>query len=157
MGQRLGFLGHVGEELAELVRDDRDLDADLDGHLDGHLDVLGGDVRARFAVASGVDDASADRARAVLAGARARVRELVGDRVLVLPSAPSVAPLAATGATPELRNATMRLTCLAALAGLPAVSLPVRTAEGLPAGVCLVAAPGRDRALLDVVREYTRT
>jgi Asp-tRNA(Asn)/Glu-tRNA(Gln) amidotransferase A subunit family amidase len=85
------------------------------------------------------------------------VLDLVGDRVLVLPSAPSVAPPTATGATTELRDATMRLTCLAALAGLPAVSLPVRTGAGLPAGVCLVAAPGRDRALLDMVREYTRT
>ena len=62
----------------------------------------------------------------------------------------------ATGATPEARNATMRLTCLAALAGLPAVSLPVRTDAGLPAGVCLVAAPGRDRDLLDLVQEDTR-
>ena len=51
----------------------------------------------------------------------------------------------------------MQLTCLAGLAGLPAVSLPVHTEEGLPAGVCLVAAPGRDRQLLDMVREYTRT
>ncbi|SDG02607.1 Asp-tRNAAsn/Glu-tRNAGln amidotransferase A subunit [Blastococcus aurantiacus] len=121
------------------------------------MDVLGPDVRSRFETAAAIDDDAAGRARALLDTARSRVLDLVGDRVLVLPSAPSVAPLAATGATPELRNATMRLTCLAALAGLPAVSLPVRTGDGLPAGVCLVAAPGRDRALLDLVQEDTRT
>ncbi|MBJ7454004.1 MAG: amidase, partial [Blastococcus sp.] len=124
--------------------------------LSERMDVLGPDVRSRFETAAAIDDAAV-RARELLDSARSRVLELVGDRVLVLPSAPSVAPLTATGTTPELRNATMRLTCLAGLAGLPAVSLPVRTDAGLPAGVCLVAAPGRDRELLDMVREYTRT
>jgi len=125
--------------------------------LTDRLDVLGPDVRSRFETAAAIDGDTAARARALLDTARSQVLELVGDRVLVLPSAPSVAPLAATGAPPEVRNATMRLTCLAALTGLPAVSLPVRTAEGLPAGVCLVAAPGRDRALLEMVQDDTRT
>ncbi|MGY2079577.1 AtzH-like domain-containing protein [Modestobacter sp. SYSU DS0657] len=116
--------------------------------LDGRLEVLGADVRSRFAHAATVDAGTAARARAVLDAARAQVRELVGDRVLVLPSAPSVAPPTSTGTTPENRNATMRLTCLAGIAGLPAVSIPTRTSEGLPAGVCLVAAAGRDRDLL---------
>ena len=44
----------------------------------------------------------------------------------------------------------MRLTCVAGLAGAPAVSLPLATRSGLPCGVSLVAAPGRDRALLDL-------
>lgn len=121
------------------------------------MEALGPDVRARFATAAAIDEDTAGRARALLDTARSRVLELVRDRVLVLPSAPSVAPLRTTGATPELRDATMRLTCLAGLAGLPAVSVPVRTAAGLPAGVCLLAAPGRDRALLELVREDTRT
>ncbi len=125
--------------------------------LTGRLDVLGADVRARFETAASIDADTAGRARTLLDRARSRVLELVGDRVLVLPSAPTVAPLTATGTTPGVRDATMRLTCLAALAGLPAVSIPVRTAEGPPAGVCLVAAPGRDRDLLDLVRQDTRS
>ena len=47
---------------------------------------------------------------------------------------------------------SLRLTCLAGLANLPAVTVPGRTASGLPAGVCLLAAPGRDHDLLDLVR-----
>jgi amidase len=47
----------------------------------------------------------------------------------------------------------MSLTCLAGIAGLPAVSLPRTTRQGLPAGVCLVAAPGRDRDLLDLATD----
>ncbi|MGY2067066.1 AtzH-like domain-containing protein [Blastococcus sp. SYSU DS0619] len=126
------------------------------GWLAGRLDVLGPDVRARFELAAGTDAATADRARDVLGRARVRVRELVGDRVLVLPSAPSPAPSVRTGATPAERNATMRLTCLAGLAGLPAVSIPTRTADGLPAGVCLVAGAGRDRDLLDLAAGHSR-
>ena len=42
----------------------------------------------------------------------------------------------------------MQLTCLAGLAGLPAVSMPLRTADGLPRGACLVGPAGSDLALL---------
>ena len=81
--------------------------------------------------------------------AGARIRELVGDRVLVLPSAATVAPLIGEGLD-TVRAATMSLTCVAGLAGLPAVSIPRATPTGLPVGVCLVAGPGRDRDLLDL-------
>jgi amidase len=41
------------------------------------------------------------------------------------------------------------MTCLAGLAGAPAVSLPLlRSADCLPAGLCLVGAPGTDISLL---------
>lgn len=116
--------------------------------LAGNLDVLGADVRGRFEAASAIDDDTAEQAHRQVLAARERIRDLVGDRVLVLPSASSVAPLISTGSTTETRNATMRLTCLAGLGGLPAVSIPTRTTHGLPVGVCLVAAAGRDRDLL---------
>lgn len=123
--------------------------------LAARLDTVGADVRARFETGARVTDDEATAAAETVAAARDAIRELVGDRVLVLPSAPSVAPrlgedLAAT------RAATVRLTCLAALAGLPAVSVPVRTGQGLPAGACLVAAAGRDRDLLDLATRLTR-
>ena len=114
--------------------------------LETRLDTLGEAVRARFETARSVTRTQADEARAVLAEARAEILEVVGDRVLAYPSASSVAPTAADAEA--VRDDTMRLTCLAGIAGLPAVSVPLRTATGLPAGLCLVAAPGRDRDLL---------
>lgn len=120
--------------------------------LASRLDALGADVRSRFETAAAVTAEEASRARGRAASARRRIRELVGDRVLVLPSAPSVAPRLGESLQP-VREATLRLTCLAGLGGLPAVSLPTTTAEGLPCGVCLVAAPGRDRDLLDLVAQ----
>lgn len=53
----------------------------------------------------------------------------------------------------QARAATIRLTSLAGVGGLPAVSIPLRTApteadpEGLPCGVCLIGPAGSDRSL----------
>ena len=116
------------------------------------LDELGADVRARFEAASLVDDDRAAAARVLVDEARARIRELVGDRVVVLPSAATVAPMIGAGLD-AVRTATMSLTCLAGLAGLPAVSIPGATPAGLPVGICLLAAPGRDRDLLDLAAD----
>jgi Asp-tRNA(Asn)/Glu-tRNA(Gln) amidotransferase A subunit family amidase len=113
------------------------------------LDELGADVRSRFEAAALIDDERAVAAQDLVDGARVRIRDLVGDRVLVLPSAASVAPMVGEGLD-AVRTATMSLTCLAGLAGLPAVSIPRSTPAGLPVGVCLVAAPGRDRDLLQL-------
>ena len=46
------------------------------------------------------------------------------------------------------RTATMRLTCLAGLAGAPVVVLPLANDAGLPRGVAHLGAPGTDRSLL---------
>ncbi|MER6941392.1 DUF3225 domain-containing protein, partial [Nocardioides sp. NPDC000441] len=94
----------------------------------------------------------AAEARTVLAQARTEILDVVGDRILAYPSASSVAPTAADAA--GARDDTMRLTCVAGIAGLPAVSIPVRTSTNLPAGLCLVAAPGRDRDLLALAQSF---
>jgi amidase len=48
------------------------------------------------------------------------------------------------------------MTCLAGLAGAPALSIPApRSDDGLPVGLCLVGAPGSDRELLEPARDFT--
>lgn len=120
--------------------------------LETRLDTLGEAVRGRFEMARSVTREQAAEARAVLAQARTEILDVVGDRVLAYPSASSVAPTAADAA--GVRDDTMRLTCIAGIAGLPAVSIPVRTPTNLPAGLCLVAAPGRDRDLLALAQSF---
>lgn len=117
--------------------------------LASRMDSLGVDVRARFETASRIDEEAAAHAREVVAGARDRIRTLVGDRVVVLPSAPTVAPRIGADLQP-IREATLSLTLFAGIGGLPAVSIPLQTADGLPCGACLIAAPGRDLDLLDL-------
>ncbi|MFT4084387.1 MAG: DUF3225 domain-containing protein [Nocardioides sp.] len=119
------------------------------------LDTVGADVRGRFETAARIDAEQGARAGRAAAEAGARIRDLVGEDIWLLPSTGSVAP--ATTATPAevqlARDATLRLTCLAGLGGLPTVSIPLHTGTGLPAGACLLAAPGRDADLLDLAVE----
>ena len=115
------------------------------------LDTLGPGVRERFERAAAITAAQASEAREVVADARAQILELVGERIVALPAASSVAPRPADVST--ARESTLRLTCLASIAGLPAVAIPIPTANGLPTAVSLMAAPGRDRDLLTIARE----
>ena len=119
--------------------------------LTAHRPRLGAGIAARFAAASAATDSDAlasgpagDEVAALLH------RVLEPGAALVLPSTVSVAPPASLDpdANGRLRGRLMRLTCLAGLAGAPAVSLPLAHAQGLPVGLCLVARPGEDERLL---------
>lgn len=121
-----------------------------------HAADLGPDVRGRFERAARTTAAEADRARAVVASARAQLREVLGDRVLVLPAAPTTAPRLGADLAP-VREATLALTCVAGVAGLPAVTLPLTAADGLPCGVSLVGPAGSDRALLALATRLAAT
>ena len=127
------------------------------GWVSRHWESLGTDVVGRFRTASLIVPAQADSARDVLRAARQHLRALVGGGILVLPSASSVAPLRRNtvqdakldGAAIEaVRRATMQLTCIAGIAGLPAVNIPLTTSAGLPCGVSIVGPVHRDADLL---------
>ncbi|MEG9227390.1 amidase [Aeromicrobium sp. Sec7.5] len=119
--------------------------------LEGRLDGLGPDIRSRFEVAATVTPSALAAARAVVDEVRDQIRDRLAGRVLLLPSASSVAPSAlATAGLDEVRRATMLLTCIAGIGGLPVVSVPVETGDRLPAGLSLVGPAGSDRALIDL-------
>ncbi len=114
---------------------------------------LGPGIAARFTDASRLPADAADAAGPAGRAVRCHIdRALPEGAVLVLPSAATVAPTADLDGPhkADLRQRTLRLTCLAGLGGLPAVSLPLARAGGLPAGVCLVGRAGQDRLLLAV-------
>jgi amidase len=119
--------------------------------LAARMDSLGPDVRSRFERAASQPPEVGAAAAEETQRARAAIRGLLGDRVLLLPSASSVPPpIGDPAALDAVRQATMQLTCLAGLGGLPAVSIPVQTTDGLPAGACLVGPAGSDRALIEL-------
>lgn len=108
-------------------------------------------VAARWQFASTVSEAAAAQARTRQAGIRTQLRTLLGsDGVAVLPSAASLAPLrdADAQAVDAVRLRTLRITCLAGLAGLPQVSLPLADGYGVPLGISLLGPAGSDRALI---------
>ncbi|WIB65094.1 AtzH-like domain-containing protein [Curtobacterium sp. MCBD17_040] len=117
-----------------------------------HRDALGVDVLARFDAAAAVDAAAEATARRRLAELRTAVRTALDGRVLCLPTVPGPAPLRTADAADVqvVRTATLRMTAVAGVGGLPAVSAPFLMVDGAPVGVCLVGPPGRDVALIDL-------
>ena len=84
------------------------------------------------------------------------MRALIGDDgVALVPSASSPPPLrgAPEADVDALRARTMRITCVAGLAGLPQVSLPWSGPAGEPIGLSLVGPAGSDLALIRLARE----
>lgn len=74
---------------------------------------------------------------------------LAGDLdVLVLPTAPVTAPVAGSVGMVAATALLTSLTAPISATHLPAVSVPCGLADGLPVGVQVVAAPGRDQDLL---------
>lgn len=118
--------------------------------VDDHPGVLEPAVAQRFAFAATVTTAQAARAREVLSVAARTLRSALGDRVLLLPAAATRPPRRAGGQAvwEQARARTLRLTCLASIAGLPALTVPLRSGTGGPFGLCLLGAPGADRSLI---------
>jgi len=126
--------------------------------IEAHPGALGADIAARFAWASTISVDHEKRARADLADVRAALDGVLGDRVLLLPSASSSAPSATADAAAieRTRAGTLRLTCVAGLTGRPGLSVPVlgvpQASSRLPApvGLGLVGPRFSDLALVDL-------
>jgi amidase len=116
-------------------------------------------VRERIEHAAGVTAAEAQAARQVQAQAREHILQTARPgTILALPTAPCIAPL--IDGTPEemdqFRTRVMRLTCIAGMAGLPQVNLPIGTLNGCPVGLAFIGWLGGDEALLDLACELSR-
>lgn len=108
-------------------------------------------IGARFDWARGLAPEAEEpyrRRRAAIAG---HLHALLGeDGVLVIPTAPGEAPpLSQPVEEAERQRAkTMQLTCIAGLAGLPQVTVPLRSPAGYPVGLSFLAGQNQDLRLL---------
>ncbi|MFC9786179.1 amidase family protein [Rhodococcus sp. NPDC127528] len=121
--------------------------------LSGTLSGLSGEARENFATASRTSEEAYQRARTQLDTAASAVRSYLGDNVLVLPTTATQAPDKSDGdLSGETYANTMRSTgmllSIATVAGLPTATVPLKTADKIPAGLCLVGPAGRDLDLL---------
>lgn len=112
---------------------------------------LGPGVKERFAFSRGVTDAQVAEAQAFRTRFRAHLAALLGhDGVLVMPTMPDIAPLRSDPdlALEDYRNRSIRLLCLAGLAGFPQLSLPLARRDDAPLGLSLLGPAGSDRSLI---------
>lgn len=132
--------------------------------IEAHPGALGDDIAGRFALAAAVTPAQAADARAAMDAARLRLDAALGDRVLVLPTASSVAPsvFADADLIERTRQGTLRLTCIAGLTGRPGLSIPLLgvpqrgALTAAPVGVCLVGPRFGDLGLIDLGEQLAR-
>ncbi|GAA1493907.1 AtzH-like domain-containing protein [Curtobacterium herbarum] len=123
-----------------------------------HPAALGADVAERFAAAAAVTAEQESSARARLVELRTALRRVLGNGVLALPTVPGPAPsrTADTAAVLVTRRATLRMTSVAGIGGLPAVTIPALDLQDAPVGVCLVGPASTDLALVDLAIDLAR-
>jgi amidase len=122
--------------------------------IDKHNPRFGPGIAERFQWMRTINAAEVEQMKPKREEVAQRMAGLLGDdAVLCLPTAPGIAPKLATPAE-ELENFRARafaLLCIAGLARLPQISLPLGTIQNCPLGLSLIAPRGTDSGLLDWV------
>jgi amidase len=111
---------------------------------------FGSNIAPRFASIENVSPPDVEAAAPRRNDLRARLDAVLAEAIIVLPTAPILAP---PRDIPEATLGTLyprmlALASIASLAGLPQVSLPLAGVEGCPVGLSLIGSRGSDRALL---------
>src|SRR5262245_33844978 len=120
---------------------------------------LGPGVKERFAWAATVRPENVTNASTRREEITLRMTQLLeGKTVLALPSAPGIAlpRNSPPKVLDDLRARAIPILCIAGLARLPQVSLPLAQLDGCPLALSLVAARGNDTMLLDMAGKLMR-
>lgn len=120
---------------------------------------LGPGVRERMSIASQVTAPQAALAREILASATARLEQITpAGTVLAHPTTPVIAPRVDDSADEleSYRVNGMRLSCMASISGLPQITIPVGTLDGVPVGVSFIGWRRGDEALLNLAFALSR-
>jgi amidase len=122
----------------------------------GHLiacEALGSDVRARLLTAREITPADVQAAEKVRDAFRAEVDEALAQvDALALPTMPDFPLTLAAAADPRAALMSTSLVRQFNVSGHPALSLPVATVSGLPAGLQLVGRRHQDESLCALAR-----
>ncbi|MNO40030.1 Glutamyl-tRNA(Gln) amidotransferase subunit A [compost metagenome] len=119
---------------------------------------FGPDIAERFAWASTVREEDFLKQLELRLQIREYMSGLLGrDGLLVIPTSPGEAPLLHSSGSEleERRVRTMRLSCIAGLAGLPQLTIPAVTLNSCPLGLSVIAGPHQDMRLLAWAKQFT--
>lgn len=112
---------------------------------------FGPEIAERFAMSKEASARAPDGEAELRKIITARLDDMLSsDGIMIIPTAADIAPLKSMSAADSagFRDRTLCLTCIAGLARLPQVTLPVALVKGAPVGLSLIARHGSDRALL---------
>lgn len=116
-----------------------------------NLDTFGKEIRGRLEKISSVTRNEMEEKRLVRKQLTSQIENIISPGTLVVfPTAPGAAPLKGRSID-EVRASrlnTMRHTCVASVAGLPQVSMPLLEKDGCPLGISVLGARGQDGQLL---------
>ena len=122
-----------------------------------NLDAFGAEIGGRLEKIASVTREEMEKARQVRQRLVARMEKLAAPGTLVVfPTAPGIVPLKGRSIDEARasRLATMRHTCIAAVAGLPQISMPLLEHDGCPLGISLMGARGQDGQLLAAAQTF---
>ena len=124
-----------------------------EARLRDHPDYFGPSVGPRLKAALELRAVEYAKAREVQRDWMSRLLRVLGDRsVLAVPATPVAATVIGDREGPALSRVMTRFTAPFNLAGVPVLSAPVGTVDGLPVGVQLVASLGRESLLRSAAR-----
>ena len=124
-----------------------------------HQPTLGPGIEERFEMAEQITDTEYKHAQNIRKSVCERLDEIMEDGcVLVIPTAPVIAPLVATPAAEleTFRQNTMALTCISGLTGLPQVTMPVAEVSNCPIGLSMIGKKHSDKMLLRLSYELSK-
>lgn len=121
---------------------------------------LGPGVKERFDFGKNIGDAEYASETAQQKKLQTEFADLMtGDGLIIMPTVPGAAPLAAASfeAVQDYRERALRLLCLSGLTGCPQLTLPLSSVDDAPFGLSLLGPKGSDRALLEIGRKILET
>lgn len=124
-----------------------------------NLNAFGAEIRGRLEKIASVTRSEMEEKRLVRKQLISRIENLVSPgTIIVFPTAPGIAPLKGRSID-EARTSrlnTIRHTCIAAVAGLPQVSMPLLEQDGCPIGISFLGARGQDGQLLATAQVFEK-
>lgn len=120
-----------------------------------HQPAFGPGIKERFDAASLISNEEAAEAIAERNELRDQLHQLIGQSVMIIPTAPGPAP--AKNLSPEqvdqIRSRSLQLCAIAGIGGLPQLTIPV-TSAGRRISVSVIGAPGSEGSLFNWVRKH---
>ena len=122
-----------------------------------NLDAFGAEIRGRLEKISSVTRNEMEENRLVRKQLISQIESIISPgTIIIFPTAPGIAPLKGRSINKARasRINTMSHTCIATVAGLPQISMPLMEQDGCPVGISFLGARGQDGQLMAAAQVF---